>query len=203
MLYLIVIMMGGLVGLLLKGKISNLFLFKFKKAWIIVLAFATQLTVKIMESNGLMDAAKYSLLIQGIVYSLLFLGFWFNRKQLGILVIGAGSFLNAVVIMANGGKMPVSFEALKKADILHTMEAMAAGLDGKHSMLDSHTNLKFLADIISLPEYLGYLMPVVSIGDLVIALGVFLLAAGLIIGNNTPERFGQNKNGGFINEKVD
>ncbi|GAE87108.1 hypothetical protein JCM21531_453 [Acetivibrio straminisolvens JCM 21531] len=49
-----------------------------------------------------------------------------------------------------------------------------SGADNKHVVISSTTKLKFLADVIYLPGFIGKGMGVVSIGDLVVALGLFI-----------------------------
>ena len=50
-----------------------------------------------------------------------------------------------------------------------------------NSGLDEATRIPILADIISLPGFLGLGMPVISIGDIIVAVGVFLLCLQFVI----------------------
>lgn len=176
MLYLVAIALGALLGIVFKGKLSNLLNIKFEKIWIVILAFVIQTLLRVLTLNGLEIASKYGFIIQCAAYGLLLVGFWFNRHYAGMCIIGLGCFSNALVMALNGGKMPVSVEALAKVQMTDMQDILQSGMDGKHVILDEATRLYFLADIINLPPVLGALMPVVSIGDLIIAAGIFILA---------------------------
>lgn len=176
MLYLIAIMLGVLLGMLFKGKLSNLLNIRFNKIWIIILAFILQSLMRVLTVNGWDIAVRYGLIMHCLVFGILFIGFWFNRHNVGLCIIGLGSFLNALVMALNGGRMPVSAGALAKSGITGMQDYLRQGINGKHIILDEATRLFFLADIISLPSFLGVLMPVVSIGDLIVGVGIFVLA---------------------------
>jgi len=120
------------------------------------------------------SAVKFSFLIQAVVFVLLLFCFWFNREYIGLWFVGLGASLNALVMLVNGGRMPVSLEAMQKAGIKEVTEMIMSGADNKHAVISSTTKLKFLADIIHLPGFIGQGMGVVSIGDLVVALGLFV-----------------------------
>jgi uncharacterized membrane protein len=176
MLYLVAIVLGVLLGIVFKGKLSNLLNIKFEKIWIAIMAFVAQTLLRVLTLNGLEIVSRYGLIVHCTVYGLLLVGFWFNRHYAGMCIIGLGCFSNALVMALNGGKMPVSVEALAKAQMTGMENILQSGMDGKHVILDESTRLYFLADIINLPPVLGVLMPVVSIGDLIIAAGIFILA---------------------------
>lgn len=176
MLYLIAIILGVLLGMLYKGKLSNLLNIRFKKIWIIILAFILQSLLRALTVNGWEIAVRYGLIMHCVVFGILFIGFWFNRHNAGLCIIGIGSFLNALVMALNGGRMPVSVGAMAKVGITGMQDYLRQGIDGKHVILDEATRLAFLADIISLPPFLGVLMPVVSVGDLIVGVGIFIFA---------------------------
>jgi hypothetical protein len=124
---------------------------------------------------------KFSLLIQVVVFALLFLCFWFNKKYIGLWFIGIGASLNALVMIINGGRMPVSLEAMQKAGIQVATDMVLSGADNKHIVLSDTTRLGFLADIIYLPGILGWGIGVLSIGDIIVALGLFIFVFELCI----------------------
>jgi hypothetical protein len=96
------------------------------------------------------------------------LGWFFvlNLKSAGFPLIGLGSALNLLVMVFNGGSMPVSPDALA---------AIGAGTvpQGTHALLTEGTRLAFLADVIPVPWHFPGPV-VVSAGDLLITLGIFL-----------------------------
>jgi len=205
MVYILSITLGIVVGIILKGKVSNILNLKFEKVWIILLAFMIQVTAQILGYRGFDVITGNIFLIQACVFCLLFLGFWFNRQYLGILVIGAGGFLNAVVMMLNGGKMPVSLDVLASANLTEAIDMLKSGLDNKHAIINESTRLGFMADTIFIPGFPGLLMRIVSIGDLIVIAGFFLLLVEVVSGRTIfkrPKTLNE-KNGGIVNEKTD
>jgi hypothetical protein len=69
----------------------------------------------------------------------------------------------------NDGRMPVSEWALRKAGLLQELELIADNRIVTHTIIGEDTSFSFFSDIIPL------LYKVVSIGDLLIAAGIFLI----------------------------
>jgi len=179
MLYAIIILLGIIVGILAKGKFTNLLNIKFEKTWLILSTFIMQLFILIAEKKIEFNTT-FTMLLQLLIFCLLLLGFWFNRHYIGICVIGIGYFSNALVILLNGGKMPVSLEVVKRANLLSKIN----DIDMKHSIFSSTVKVKlpFLADIMHPPFFLSTWMQIVSIGDLIIAVGLFILMVETVMG---------------------
>lgn len=180
MLYIMAILLGIVVGIIFKGRISNILNLEFEKAWIIIIAFLIQAAAQFLSFRGFTIINGYILIIQGLVIILLLTGFWYNRKYLGIVIISLGFILNALVMMTNGGKMPVSYEILKSFDQQGMIDLLAAGRDSKHVVIDESTRLSFLSDVIYIPYIFGYMMRLASIGDLVIVAGVFIFVTEVV-----------------------
>ncbi len=90
-----------------------------------------------------------------------------NRGVRGTGLVGLGLVANAVVVAANGA-MPVSVEASGRAGV--TVQAIVAGEDPRHVLLEDGTRLPLLADVVPVP--LPRLPQVVSPGDVLVAAGV-------------------------------
>ncbi|HHV29740.1 MAG TPA: DUF5317 domain-containing protein [Clostridium sp.] len=177
MLYLTVIVLAFVLALTvqgLKGKFCGFPDIKLRKTWLAVVAFALQTITRLLGIRGVESAVKYSFIIQALVFALLLVCLWSNREYVGLWFIGLGAFMNGLVMLINGGRMPVSLEAMQKAGIKEVTDMILSGADNKHAVISSTTKLKFLADVIYLPGFIGRGMGVVSIGDLVVALGLFL-----------------------------
>jgi hypothetical protein len=89
----------------------------------------------------------------------------------GMPVIALGAFLNALVISANGGRMPSPESALRDAglldDVRESQQANAGdAIFTNSTVADDDTRLLFLGDVIPLPD-----INVISVGDILIALG--------------------------------
>ena len=94
-----------------------------------------------------------------------------NFERRGMKLILLGSLLNFAVIVANGFKMPLSPVALEMPEAQKTLEMIRAGEILDYVIVGWDAPLLFLGDVIRLP----YLPGLASVGDLVLAAGVFLL----------------------------
>lgn len=184
MIYIVAILLGIISGILAKGKVSNLVKLEFHRAWLILSAAAILIILQIIESRFDFKT-KTIIIFQGVVFILLFIGFWFNRKYIGIWAIWLGALCNMLVMSLNGGKMPVSIEAVKRAKL--PIDLVVS--ETRHKMVDisGSTRLPFLADIIVPPGFLGLGMKIVSIGDMIVAVGLFILMLQVIMGKKMEE----------------
>jgi hypothetical protein len=97
-----------------------------------------------------------------------------NIRVGGMVVILTGLCLNAVVVLVNLG-MPTSRSALKSAGILK--EAPDGTLYGARHIAGGGDALRFLGEVIVLPTH-----QVVSVGDLLVWIGLALTSAALVRG---------------------
>jgi len=150
-----------------------------KWLWLVFLAFLVQwlafrLPVSWMHLNSKWAAAA---LVGSQIALLVFA--WVNRKQPAFWLLGIGLLLNLVVIVANGGLMPITPETvahLTKAEpglIWQVGERLGTGKD---IVLNAEaTRLWFLSDrFLLLPDGLDFQVAF-SLGDVLIAGGAFWL----------------------------
>lgn len=107
-------------------------------------------------------------LAKALVLLLVGYGLYQNRHLKSLHLVLLGLALNALVIFANGGHMPVSVQILERAGVEGWEEILKARKDAVHTLLDNSTRLPFLGDTIALPP----LRKAVSPGDLLILLGL-------------------------------
>jgi MFS family permease len=103
-----------------------------------------------------------------------------NGRRLGLVVAAAGLASNLLVILANGGRMPVSSAAWRASGrSLHSIAA--SGIYNNNTLAGGHPRLAWLGDIFPLPLG-GLLGNAVSVGDLLIVLGltIFVYRAGTV-----------------------
>lgn len=106
-----------------------------------------------------------------------------NRHLKSLYLVLLGLFLNTLVILANGGHMPVSLDALKRAGVAGWEEILRNRADAVHTLLDEKTRLPFLGDVIALPP----LGKAVSLGDLFILAGIAsVVVEGALRGRQLP-----------------
>lgn len=104
-------------------------------------------------------------------YSLLFAFILINSSHKHLITIGIGTALNFLVILLNGGAMPVSKRALQIPSLAKYTQMIQNGKLASYTFLTDNTPLWFLADIIYLPWPKEQF---ISVGDIVMLVGVFL-----------------------------
>jgi hypothetical protein len=150
--------------------------------WLAVVAFIPQLLAFYLPATQ--ELADDYLVAAGLVGSQigLLVFAWFNRRQVGVWLLGLGLVLNLLVITLNGGLMPISPEMV---EILHPNYKQFVSWEvggrvgaSKNIMLPpAETRLWFLSDrfLLPLPKR-GVVYPVAfSLGDIFIAVGAFWL----------------------------
>jgi hypothetical protein len=179
------IIFGLIVGFLRRGNLKGFLNVKLRCGWIFPLLLAVQIFTYVFQTAYAWVAAISNFTFMSVyVVGLLFL--WLNRSERGFPVLMIGVFLNFLVMAVNGGRMPVSLEAASILDSSYA-EALKQGvLYGKHMMLSNGTHLAFLGDIIPLTKPY-YKDQVISVGDVVIALGIFLFIQKVMLSGKREE----------------
>jgi MFS transporter, DHA3 family, macrolide efflux protein len=171
------IVIGLGLGLLAGGRFDNLVDVRFRWLWLVVLAFLARLVLDQGLSAGSVPDQLRPWLVAGI-YATLTVALLANRSLPGLTAAAVGTAVNGLVIIANGGWMPVWQPSLA-----------AAGFDSTvvhsnfHTLLAGPLDASFLlhggplVDLIPIP--LPLLQSVVSVGDVLLAagLGFFVFAA--------------------------
>lgn len=173
-LSVILLVLGLIAGLARGGKLSNIAAANFERSWLVFVGLAIQISAEIYAAfvDGSLREGGRGIAILAFSYIFLIAFVVLNRRLPGAWLIAAGLGLNLLVIIPNGG-MPVSLRA-----------AAIAGFDPssyldsaiKHREMGPDTVLWFLGDVIPMP----FIKKVVSIGDLVLGIGVFLLIERLV-----------------------
>lgn len=169
-----------IVGKLRKGKFSYLKDAEIHKWYLIVSAFLIEFIAVFLSNKGYEFVSHNIFSIHLISYALLFIGIYFNTSRLSFKIIMLGTFLNFIVIMLNGGQMPVSQEAMIKAGLAEDLNALLNGEIITHTVIVKDTLLKFLGDVMILPK--PYPRPkVLSIGDVFLAIGIFIFIQEIMV----------------------
>jgi hypothetical protein len=170
------IVIGLIVGFIRAGwrnGLAALSQIRIKGGWIFPLLLGIQFLLYFLHGK-ISIIEKYNGYMFMIVYVAGLYMLWLNRKEKGFWWIFAGVALNFIVMLVNGGKMPVSVEAT--ASVLDPSYAQIL-IDGtavsKHAALDNSTLLPFLGDIIPITTPYPR-SQVISIGDVVMNFGIFI-----------------------------
>jgi hypothetical protein len=117
--------------------------------------------------------------IHTAVFSLLVLVLYDNLHITGMWLATAGSVLNATVIAANGGRMPVAYSALVKSGLPAAAESLAVNGSLTHVLLSESTELRFLGDLLWFKWPWGSGV-VFSVGDILLIAGMFFAVQSLM-----------------------
>jgi hypothetical protein len=118
----------------------------------------------------------------------LFVFVYLNIRKPGFWLLGLGLALNFLVILLNGGLMPISPEL-----VTHLHPGLPAGFwqigerfgTGKDIVLSiDQTRLYFLSDRLSLPDWIPYRVAF-SLGDLLMSAGIVWLLS--FLGGHQPQ----------------
>lgn len=166
---------GVVAGLIRRGSLASLGQLRLRALWLIFTALLIQVLIfPLGEAPVIQVGTAYFHLLS---YALLLAFVALNRHYPEILVMGAGLFLNLIVIAANGGYMPASATALTRAGLSEVATALREGLSqGNTVLMGQETRLNFLGDFLYLPAGVP-LATAFSIGDVVLGLGLAVLLA--------------------------
>lgn len=167
-----------LIGKLRGGKIGNLSNLYINGWYLIVVSFLVEIVSLLIVANsqGALSniIESYFFYIHAIIYLLLIISLGMNLKHRGFIFTFFGAILNFIPIVFNNGKMPVSIKALKFSDQYTKLALLDEGRILTHSLADEMTRFTFLGDIIPIGK--PYPLPkIISIGDIFIAIGIFVL----------------------------
>jgi len=180
MLYLYIIIFSIVIGILRKGNLINLTQVSLKKMELILLACLMQAGLIFLGARKVKFVLDYSSYAMIFSYIVLLLAVWYNKKLKGMNFIALGIMFNFIVILANGGHMPVSLDSLYKVGLDNFALSLKEGTYVTHILITEKTLFRFLADVIPLPP--PFPDPsVVSVGDFLMFYGVFSLIQNAMI----------------------
>lgn len=186
MLYFYLIIVSIIIGLLRKGNLSSLSQISLKRIELIVFACLIQGGLIFLGSKKIKFILDYSSYMIIFSYIVLLLAVWYNKKLKGMKIIALGIIFNFIVIVANGGHMPVLLSSLYKAGLNDFALALKEGSYVTHTLITENTLFRFLADAIPLsPPFPD--PSVVSAGDFLMFYGVFSLIQNAMVKKQNSE----------------
>ena len=157
------------------GIFRNIENFKLRGIYLLFLSAAIQFFLSFAKARELSFS---KLILEDLFIYLIFLSYLLiiiaillnlNKAYMKVFLIGV--VLNMAVILANGGKMPVSLNGI--SGINQEMELPDRQFDIKHTPVTEDTRLVYLSDILLIPK--PYPLPkILSVGDLFIMTGIFV-----------------------------
>jgi hypothetical protein len=163
---------------------------RLRSAWLVIPALAMQYPL-LRTPYGPTQQMGVQQALFLLSHLLLLVFVWRNRRLAGIQIVGLGILCNLLVILANGGFMPIAPETLVRINPATTLginPGTSFGLwqPGFHYgfskdviLLRGATNLWALSDILVIPRPFPW-PTAFSLGDLLIAAGIVVLLQGPI-----------------------
>jgi hypothetical protein len=151
-----------------------------RSAWLALLALALQIPLLRAPFAAPQQLGAQQTLF--LLSHLLLLAFiWRNRRITGIQIVGVGVLCNLLVIMANGGFMPITPDTLVRINPGSALDQWPAGFHYGYSkdiiLLRADTVLWVLSDVLVVPP--PFIWPTAfSLGDLLIAFGIIVFLQG-------------------------
>lgn len=178
MILLLALGLSFAIALLRGGRPARLLNLPLRVPGCALLAFALQTLVIYLPvpRSPLLWWLQTALLVLSYLLLLAFL--WRNRRLPGMALIAVGLLCNLTAILANGGYMPITPEAVERIGHSGHIVAGAGGLRVAFSkdivLPREQTRLWFLGDLLILPPPFP-LPSAFSPGDVGVALGAFIL----------------------------
>lgn len=171
------------IGKIRGGKLSRISYIRFKKVWLFIIALLIQLGIIVFSSIESSILFNYLKELYIASFILLFIGIIFNANFKSLWTIFIGAALNMVPFIYNNGKIPISIDGLKLAGLSDIAQYVHDGKLALYTPITEATKHAFLGDIITIPA--PYPFPqMLSIGDMLIALGLFIFIQSIMLDRN-------------------
>jgi len=173
LLALVLLVAGVVTGLVRGGSLDAITGVRFRLPWLVFVGLGLQVGAEIAAAHiPSIHQGPVGPLILAVSYVFVAAFVLLNLRFPGTVLIGLGLLMNLTVILANGA-MPVSLWALRAAGS-HAAPTLQHAV--KHRPKGPGTRLGFLGDIIPAPP-----LGIVSLGDVVLSVGLFLLVNHLVV----------------------
>ena len=172
------IALGLVLGLVLGGRIERLADIRLQYLPLLFVAVIIRFGTELLLGWGVGVVEVLRMPLFAVSYGLLLFTLWHNRTYPGLALAFIGIALNGLVIMVNGGRMPVWMDAYSFAGLTGDLNSV---LHVPLYTLDTEFFLRLgpLADVIPIPIW--PVNNVASIGDLFLTAGLaFFLFATLL-----------------------
>lgn len=152
-----------------------------RSLWIVLIAIILQ--IPLLRAPAVRpDLLGWQQALLILSYGLLLVFTWMNRHVIAIWMVGLGLISNLLVILANGGFMPISPQTLQKINPGSSIEQWQPGIHypGSKDLIRvvQESRLWLLSDFLVVPP--PFPLPFAfSLGDILIAGGIIWLLSNL------------------------
>ena len=188
--FLDTIFLSIIVGKIRGGSLMNIGELNFQRAYLFFLGFLIQLAIGVLGFKEVPFSQIICSSLHIISYIFIFVGLYANLKIPGVRLLGLGSFLNFLVIAANGGRMPVSLDRLEYLGRISDIELLKSGSVPMYIATKGDVLSKILGDVLALPKPI-FGSQVFSIGDIIMGIGFFILLQEVMLGDKLIKDHGK------------
>ena len=148
-----------------------------RKPWLVIIAFLPQFFNLYLPATRTWVSDDWAAVSLIASMTLLLVFCWVNRRLSGVRLLALGLAINLLVIVANGGFMPISPQTASRLVLPETLARFVIGDRFGYKdilLLPVQTRLIWLSDFLLPPEGFPYQVAF-SLGDLFVAAGAFWL----------------------------
>ena len=173
------ILLGLVLGLLAGGRLRNLAEIQLRWTGLLVAALVLRFATEAALNAGIDIVETLRLPLLLAAFGVLLIPLWANRTYPGLILAFLGVLSNGLVILVNGGYMPIwepalAYAGLTPADVTRSFHVIVEA-----NPQDFVGRLLILGDVIPIP--VPFIQNVYSLGDLFLGLGLaFFLFAGVV-----------------------
>jgi len=173
------ILLGLVLGLLAGGRLRNLAEIQLRWTGLLVAALVLRFATEAALNAGIDIVETLRLPLLVAAFGVLLIPLWANRTYPGLILAFLGVLSNGLVILVNGGYMPIwepalAYAGLTPADVTRSFHVIVEA-----NAQDFVGRLLILGDVIPIP--IPFIQNVYSLGDLFLGLGLaFFLFAGVV-----------------------
>jgi len=189
MLLLSLIVFSIIIGWLRGGELSRFQNINLKRLWVLLIALGIQIFVVLFGASGNSFALDYIKELYMASYILLVVYLLLNITNRHLLMVLLGVILNLVAFIFNRGKMPVSVPGLELAGLSDIAKLVEGNKLALYTQLTDDTKYAFLSKLIAIGKPFPFTQ-VLTIGDIIIGLGLFIFIQSIMLGLVSEKRSG-------------
>ncbi len=174
MFFPIVLGISLIVALLRGGRISNLTRFHYRYLGILFIPILLQMVAFSPLGDTMVGDVPLAQYLYAISLAIAGFAIFLNRHLPGAIFIAIGLFSNSLVILLNGGFMPVSNAARQFAGLPPLSERWLNIVP-----INENTVFPWLSDVLAIPAVIPF-ANVYSIGDILVALGGVIFIQSIV-----------------------
>lgn len=191
-MFLEAVLLGLLVGKLRGGRSLNIGNIEFKGWVLILVAFLLQTLPMLLGRMGWMARNGHILAFSTLIL-VFFIVVW-NCDKRGFWLVALGAVFNILAMTTHGLKMPVFLGALQSAGHVELVDSIMNNAVLNYTGLVQLTGWSdYLGKVIAFPDFYP-LSQVISVGDIMMSLGIFLFVSGQMTASHYSKSRGRMMN---------